>query len=86
MYMTGFVYKWTNKINGKWYIGSRKGTIDDGYRHSSQIMRAAEEKYGLEAFTREILFVGDYENDKMKDVEATYLQENNAATNSPNSI
>lgn len=29
----GFVYKWINLINGKWYIGSHNGTVDDGYRH-----------------------------------------------------
>ena len=38
--MTGFIYKWTNIINGKWYIGSRKGTTDDGYRHSSKVLAA----------------------------------------------
>jgi hypothetical protein len=27
-----FVYKWTEKSTGKWYIGYHTGTIDDGYR------------------------------------------------------
>jgi len=80
--MTGFVYKWTNIINGKWYIGSHKGTIDDGYRHSSEILRHAEEKYGLENFVREILFEGNYKEDGIKAVESQYLQKYQAATNS----
>lgn len=78
---TGFVYKWTNDINGKWYIGSRKGTPKDGYRHSSEILAKAEEKYGIENFTREILFEGDYDNDCIREIEAEYLQSTDAATN-----
>lgn len=80
--MIGFVYKWTNQIDGKWYIGSRKGTTDDGYRHSSKILAAAEKKYGIENFTREILFEGDYVKDKIRSVkEAEYLREEDAANN-----
>lgn len=79
--MTGFVYKWTNQINGKWYIGSHKGTIDDGYRHSSKIMLIAEEKYGIDVFTREILFEGDYEKDDIRKIESEYLNKYNAAHN-----
>lgn len=78
--MTGFVYKWTNTINGKWYIGSHKGTTDDGYRHSSKVVKAAEKKYGREYFIREILFEGDYEKDQIREiVEARFLQEQDAA-------
>lgn len=80
--MTGFVYKWTNTINGRWYIGSHKGTPDDGYRHSSKILAAAEEKYGIENFEREILFEGDYEKDQIRlIIEAKILREENAANN-----
>lgn len=80
--MTGFVYKWTNTINGKWYIGSHKGTTDDGYRHSSKYLGAAEKKYGQENFTREILFEGNYVDDQIKAKEAAYLTKYNAAHNS----
>jgi len=79
--MTGFVYKWTNLVNGKWYIGSHKGTIDDGYKHSSEVLKAAEAKYGQENFVREILFTGDYDNDEIRLVEGKYLSEAGAATN-----
>jgi len=77
--LNGFVYRWTNQINCKWYIGSHKGTVDDGYRHTSEIMALAEAKHGTENFTREILFEGDYEKDKIREVEAKLLRENNAA-------
>ena len=76
--MTGFVYKWTNTINGKWYIGSHKGTPDDGYRHSSKIMTFAEEKYGIDNFSREILYEG---NDEKK-IEGYYLKTYDAANSS----
>lgn len=79
--MTGFIYKWTNRTNGNWYIGSHKGTTDDGYRHSSKILKFAEEKHGLENFTREILFEGDYEKDKIKSKEAKFLNQYDAANN-----
>lgn len=80
--MTGFVYKWVNTTNSKWYIGSHKGTIDDGYRHTSDVLSVAEEKYEIKSFVREILFEGDYEKDKIRDIEAEYLQKYDAA-NSP---
>lgn len=77
----GFVYKWTNKTNGKWYIGSHKGTPDDGYVSSSKVFAAAIKKHGKENFEREILFEGDYYQDKIKDIEANYLHKEDAANN-----
>jgi len=32
-----FVYLWRNSETKKFYLGSHKGTIDDGYTHSSQV-------------------------------------------------
>lgn len=78
----GFVYKWTNQITSEWYIGSHKGTTNDGYRHSSSLLAFAEKKYGLENFIRKILFEGDYDKDKIRSViEANYLHEKDAANN-----
>jgi len=79
--MSGFVYKWTNLINSKWYIGSHKGTVDDGYRHSSEVMLAAEKKYGKQNFIREILFEGDYESNQIRTIESAFLRDSDAAHN-----
>lgn len=77
----GFVYKWTNIVNDKWYIGSHKGTLDDGYRHSSLVLSAAERKYGPENFLREILYYGDYYDDDIRLKESDFLRELDAANN-----
>ena len=53
--MCGFVYEWTNKINGKKYIGSHIGNLDDKYIGSGTIFSRALAKYGLENFERQIL-------------------------------
>ena len=51
----GFIYLWTNKINGKKYIGSHIGTVDDGYTGSGKLFIRAVKKYGIIQFDRIIL-------------------------------
>lgn len=51
----GFVYRWTNTLNGKKYIGAHIGRPDDGYTGSGQAFRRAVRHHGIEAFEREIL-------------------------------
>ena len=54
------IYKITNNINNKIYIGSHKTkNINDRYMGSGKYLNYAFNKYGVDNFSKEILFVYD---------------------------
>lgn len=57
------VYKITNRINGKIYIGVHKTeNVNDSYYGSGKYLKNALKKYGKENFEREIIFI--FQNDQ----------------------
>jgi len=55
----GYVYVWTNLINGKRYVGSHNGS-DPNYKASGRSINKAFKKYGIGAFERAIVYQGPH--------------------------
>jgi hypothetical protein len=69
------VYKTTNQINGKIYIGYHQTkNLNDGYLGSGKLIKKAIEKYGPSAFKKEILGIFSTQEEAEK-MEATLVDE-----------
>jgi group I intron endonuclease len=76
--MQHFIYKTTNKINGKWYIGQHSGSVEDDYLGSGTALKKATAKYGKENFIREIIqFAPNKET--LNKLEEAYVSEYDVA-------
>lgn len=73
-----FVYCWTDHKTNKLYVGSHKGTTDDGYICSSKYM-IEEYNKRPEDFTRQIIAHGSEKD--IRDLESKILQTVNAKMN-----
>lgn len=62
------IYKTTNLINGKFYVGQHNTSANDGYLGSGKILKQAICKYGKDNFKREILEHCDSENINEKEI------------------
>lgn len=49
-----YIYIITNQINGKKYLGQHNGS-DPNYMGSGKLLKQAQNKYGIEQFTKEII-------------------------------
>lgn len=62
-----YIYKTTNKLNGKVYVGQhRTKNLNDGYLGSGTALKAAFKKYGKQHFTKEIILFCKDQNELNK--------------------
>ena len=82
--MYGYIYKTTNLINGKMYIGQKKSTkfLHERYLGSGSLLRKAINKYGKENFRVELLCECECK-EKLDEMEIYYIKLYNAQ-NDPN--
>lgn len=69
------IYKLTNLVNGKMYIGKHvTNNIDDGYMGSGTWLRRAVKKYGISNFRKE--WLGFYEDlDELNYMERVFVDQ-----------
>lgn len=69
-----YIYRITNKINGKTYIGKHEyKKLNDSYMGSGVILKKAQKKYGMENFEKEILVFNISKLEHVNLLEKTFI-------------
>jgi len=71
-----FIYRITNQVNDKMYIGMTNGN-NTQYMGSGKLLKQAIDKYGISNFTREILQTCETE-EELRVAEAKWIKDTNA--------
>jgi hypothetical protein len=69
-----YIYKVTNLINGRVYVGQHDGTKSNYYA-SGKLIRRAIEKYGKTNFKREIIVQGNFSQKQLDELEILYIKQ-----------
>lgn len=77
MNQTGYIYRVTNRENGRVYIGQRWGEFDPNYYGSGTIIRRSVAKRGREAFTLEFI-QSAFSADDINRLEIHYIAQEKA--------
>lgn len=69
-----YIYRITNKVNGKTYVGQHKyKKLNENYMGSGVHLRRAQKKYGMESFEKEILVFNISKLEHVNLLEETFI-------------